>query len=509
MKKEIVIVGGGTAGWLTALYVNRIYGADANITLVESDSIGILGAGEGTLPIFISTLAQFRIDLNDFVSKTNATYKIGINFENWNGDDKTYFHAFGTTVHVKSPYTFNDMASPADVSVGNEYVGYLLKNNLSLDDCVLSNALLKHNKSPFAKIDNNIKLSNYYALHSDASLAAKYFRNIAEERGVKRVEGLVSSFTQNSKGDIISINLENGTKIKSNFVFDCSGFARLIIGKLYKTEWKSYEEHLTVNSAIPFFLPKSDTLPPYTKAIAMKYGWMWQIPLQNRWGCGYVFDDRYISFDEAQQEVEEYLGHPIKINRKIKFKAGSFKKVWVNNCIAIGLSSGFTEPLEATSVWIAITQLDLLRRFELDNPTDKIVELYNNRFCEMNDDILDFLQFHYITKRKDTEFWRYYTEKAPMQKSLEAMDAKWKTRCPTASDFSNLHYFNTGFFSWHSYIYVGVGLGYFDTNLFTSEYEKFNQKSMMEYHHKRNMDMINEVVDNSYSVSDALKTLKL
>ena len=506
MKKEFVIVGGGTAGWMTALYLNRILGSDANISLIESERIGILGAGEGTIPMFISTLSQLKIDFNDFVKYTNATYKVGINFENWNGDNKNYFHSFGVTNGMYSPYNFYDEnPNPYDVSIGNEYLGYLMNNELSINDCSLSNALVQNNKSPFLKTKDGIQLTNFYALHFDASLAAKYFRNLAENRGVKRIEGTISNFSQNLNGDVVSIHLEDGTPIKSDFVIDCSGFARLVIGNLFKTEWKSYEDYLTVNSTIPFFLPPSEDIKSYTRAIAMKYGWMWISPLQSRHGCGYIFDDKYINADEAKKEVEEYLGREISVIKEIKFKAGSFKKVWVNNCLAIGLSTGFTEPLEATSIWIAITQLDCLHKKNLLNPTKEEIDMYNELFCKMNDDILDFVQFHYFTKRKDTPFWKYYNDNVPMQPSLKEMTEKWKTQCITPSDFRNTQYFRTNFFSWHTYMYIGVGLDYFDKNLFLNEYQKFSKKDKLELHHNKNMENIKYVIDNSYNVSDALK----
>lgn len=506
MKKEFVIVGGGTAGWLTALYLKKILQDNANISLIESEKIGILGAGEGAIPIFISTLTQLKIDYNDFVNKTNATYKVGINFENWNGDGSNYYHAFGVTKGKYSPFAFSDESSnPLNTSIGNEYIGYLIKNGLSINDYLLSNALLKNNKSSFLKTDAGIELVNYYALHFDASLAAKYLKNVAIERGVKHIEGVVSNFKQNTEGDIISINLENGLEVKSDFVFDCSGFARLIIGGLYNTEWKSYEDYLTVNSTIPFFLPPSEDIKSYTRGIAMKYGWMWISPLQSRHGSGYIFDDRYIDEEQAKQEVEEYFGNDVKIIKKIKFKAGSYRKVWVNNCIAVGVSTGFTEPLEATSIWISITQLDFLNGYDLLNPNKKSIDSYNKMFCDLNDDILDFVQFHYFTKRNDTPFWRYYNENVPMQDSLKGMVEKWKHTCPTADDFSNPNFFRTNFFSWHTYMYIGVGLDFFDKNLFVKKYEEFDRKDKLELHHLENTKNIKHIIENALTVPDALK----
>jgi hypothetical protein len=151
----------------------------------------------------------------------------------------------------------------------------------------------------------------------------------------------------------------------------------------------------------------------------------------------------------------------------------------------------------------------MLNKNDINNPTESIIEKYNNRFCEMNDDILDFVQFHYFTKRKDTEFWKYYTEKAPMQPSLKGMHERWKYKSPSLEDFTNPNYFKTDFFSWHSYMYIGVGLDYFDNNLFLKEYEKFDKKDKLELHHKNNMNNIKYVIDNSYSVADAIKNIKL
>jgi tryptophan halogenase len=278
-----------------------------------------------------------------------------------------------------------------------------------------------------------------------------------------------------------------------------------VIGDLYKTEWKSYEDYLTVNSTIPFFLPPSDDIKSYTKGIAMKYGWMWISPLQSRHGSGYIFDDRYIDEIEAKKEVEEYFGHEVKVIKKIKFKAGSYKKVWVNNCIAVGVSTGFTEPLEATSIWISLTQLDDLTKWDLLNPNSKTIDLYNKKFCDLNDDILDFIQFHYFTKRKDTPFWRYYNENVPMQYSLKGMVDVWKTRCPITEDFSNPNFFRTNFFSWHTYMYIGVGLNYFDNNLFVNAYEKFDRKNKLKLHHTENIKNVNYIINNSLTVADAIK----
>jgi tryptophan halogenase len=291
---NIVIVGGGAAGWLSALFVEKNFDNPKTITLIESEEIGILGAGEGSvglMPIFLQSL---DIDVYEFLVEVNGTPKLGINFENWNGDGESYLH------HFKHMPEF-------DISKSiKEYYGYLYKNGLRIKNNEITSTVVNSSKI-------HPKLSASF--HFDAHLVAKYLRKIAESKGIVRVEGIVKSFSQKPNGDIVEINLESGKSIKSDFVFDCSGFKRLIIGELFKTKWKDYSDILPVNSAIPFFLPQSDVeIKPHTRAIAMKYGWTWMIPLQNRWGCGYIYDDSYINEEEAKKEVSEFLGNSIEFN---------------------------------------------------------------------------------------------------------------------------------------------------------------------------------------------------
>jgi len=338
---KIVILGGGTAGWLTALFIKKIYNK-SDVILIESETIGILGAGEGSTPNFPDLIKSLNIDELDFLKNTKSTLKEGIDFINWRGDDSSYLHDF------KGPY------------------GY----------------------------------------HFDARLVADYFKKIALERDIIHIIGDVISF-QKYKDNILSLTLENGESIDIDFIFDCSGFARLVLGKELNGEWVDTTDYLTVNSAIPFFLPMKDDLTEKsitrTNAIAMKYGWMWQIPLQHRWGCGYVFDDKYLNSEDAKKEVEEFLGHTIDVPRTIKFKSGYYKEVWKGNCIAIGLSSSFFEPLEATSLMGAIMQLNLFKnpKYSFKNKSE-----YNRLIEDKNKEIQAFIQHHYICDKKDTSFWK-------------------------------------------------------------------------------------------------------
>jgi tryptophan halogenase len=482
---NIVIVGGGTAGWLSALFVQKNFDNPKTITLIESEEIGILGAGEGSvglLPIFLQSL---DIDVYEFLSAVNGTPKLGVNFENWNGDGDSYLH------HFKHQSEF-------DISKTiKEYYGYLYENKLDIQTHEITSVVANSGKT-------HPKLSTSF--HFDAHLVAKYLRKIAETKGIIRIEGIVKSFAQKSNGDISEIRLENGQVVKSDFVFDCSGFKRLIIGELFKSKWKDYSDILPVNSAIPFFLPQSDIeIKPHTRAIAMKYGWMWMIPLQNRWGCGYVFDDTYINSDEAKKEVEDFLGHNIDVNRTIKFKAGRYEDFCVNNCIAIGLSSGFTEPLEATAIMVIMFGLyavmNVNKKYKSFDDF-RFKKEYNSYMSAVCDDTADFLQFHYFTKRNDTEFWKKVTNNPIKSKHLvENIESFSKGNGFVSTTHTNV-------FVESSYMLVGNGIEYFDKNFFMEYYKKYANKEIIENIHKRNLENIKTVIKESTDLVSSLKILK-
>ncbi len=500
MRKEIVIVGGGTAGWLTALAMEKLMGYDANITLIESEEIGIIGAGEGSTPNFPGLLNWLGIDYVDFLVKTNATYKIGISFENWNDKGETYFHPF-SAFHNKFDWT-----SLNKKEIGVEYLGYLNKNDLKLDEHILSSVLAKNNLSPLtiSKIDGK-ENSVHYSFHFDAHSVAKYLRKIGERRKIKRVEGVVKGFKIDKDNQIKKIYLKGNIIIKSDFVFDCSGFKRLIIGKLFETSWKSYKDSLKVNTAIPFFLPQEKDLKPYTRAIAMKYGWMWQIPLQHRWGCGYIFDKNFINIDEAKKEVCDFLGTEIQFGKAIEFDAGRYENVWVNNCVAIGLSAGFTEPIEATSIFNVINQLSCISKdniLDYLNGDRQFYKEYNGWIAKLNDDVMDFLQFHYFTNRKDTKFWSDYFENSHKSESLKKKLKKWKFAKPSEFDFEKESF---GLANW---LCVGAGIKYFEDDYFIEHYNNSILKNEITEHHKLQIKNIEEVRKISVNQSKAIDFLK-
>lgn len=442
--KNISIIGGGTAGWLTALFLKHNF-PKHNITLIESSSIGILGAGEGTTPAFVGFLRSIGIDPYDLIAKTKGSFKQGICFENWNGDNKKYFHEFYTENYL-SHFSFAPMFSH---SCYHYYIKKIISENKNLDNYLYTPLLSYKNKVDPRNIS--------FAIHFDAVILADYLKNIALERGVKRIEGIVEDVFLNENGFISEIILKN-KKIITDFVFDCSGFKRAILGKKLNTKWISYEKWLPMNSAIAFPMKADKKIMPYTQAIAMKNGWIWRIPLQHRYGAGYIFDSNYTNETEALKEAEKYFKKKLNVVNRFKFSAGRFEKVWSKNCIAIGLSSGFTEPLEATSIWLSVTHLDTLKHYfsVMEKHNESLIENYNKLASANNDNIKDFIFYHYLTKRKDSKFWiNFKKERYSLYKEIPFLN-NFINNKSTIYDFNFQHGLTS--FGINSFYQVGHGL---------------------------------------------------
>lgn len=410
---NIVIVGGGTAGWMTALYAQRVL-PHTKITLIESESIGILGAGEGSTPAMVSFLDFVGIPVSELVANCRTTIKNSIKFVNWRGNGDTYHHAF----NIQS--LFDPESMDGNFYIGRSssvYAPWAVNRDMTLDPIYLPAVLANQNKVPLiAKYDgdqafdspmSNFEASAFYSLHFDASLIAKYLRAVAESRGVVRIEGIVDEVLINEQGNVSSVRV-NDLLVHGDFFFDCTGFRRLIIGQSYNAHWNSYSDYLPNDKAMPFFTETDSTaVPPYTEAIAMSNGWMWRIPLQHRTGNGYVYDSSRLSDDDAKDEIEKLLGHEVTVPRVFSFKAGCYETPWVNNCCAIGLSTGFIEPLEAMSIATTIASLDEILGDPIGfmNYTQNKIDSYNKRVVSYNHEVRDFLYLHYLTRRADTEYW--------------------------------------------------------------------------------------------------------
>lgn len=487
MKRQIAVVGGGTAGWLSALYAKKLYGQDADVKLIESEEIGILGAGEGSTAIFVLFLRDLGIDLVEFLREVNGTHKIGVSFENWNGDNKKYIHDFFSTDAKRNP------------TATLEYIGYIIKNKFDFDEALVSKKLAYENNSPILLDGAELV---HHSFHFDAHLVAKYLRKIAEQRGVIRIEGVVSDFGLNKFNGIGTIKLKDGLEIKTDFVFDCSGFARLGIGKFFKGNWISYKDRLTVNTALPFQLPPdTDHIKPYTRAIAMKYGWVWQIPLQNRWGCGYVFDSNYISVSEAKSEVENYFGIKLDSDRTIKFEAGRYNEIWIKNCVAVGLSGTFVEPLEATSIGMTISVLKFFTRNEIDFIDNYKINSFNLTFNRVVDDIVDFLQYHYITNRRDSAFWDFYRDENNYSKALKGYIKSIRENLSVNLGLS--------IFAETSYTTVGYGLEQISDEQFIKKYEQLKLKNKDIDIVYKEMDKIRDQLNRNQKIISELEYINL
>ncbi|MGX5175527.1 tryptophan halogenase family protein [Aliikangiella sp. IMCC44653] len=398
--KKVVIVGGGASGWMSASMLIKIFGNQLDITLVESEQIGILGVGEATIPTISLFNQKLGIDEVDFVKATQGTFKLGIQFENWDKIGSSYIHAFGQMGASIGPSQFHH---------------YWLRDQLSnsqtnLWDYSINAKLAKENKfAKFKNQANNPITELQYAYHFDAQLYANYLRNYSEKLGVKRIEGIVSQVNKNSEnGFIESVLLKNGQEVCGDLFIDCTGFRALLIGDSLGIEYDNWSKWLPMNSAVAVPCKTTKPIRPYTRSIAHKAGWQWEIPLQHRVGNGHVFCSDYISDQDATDTLMQNIQGPALADpRVLKFTTGKRHKFWEKNCVAIGLSSGFLEPLESTA--LHLVQASIVRLVQLfPNTGINQVDIneYNRQADSEYERIRDFIILHYIaTERNDSQFW--------------------------------------------------------------------------------------------------------
>ena len=401
--KKIVIVGGGSAGWMCAAALSRVLGGqDCNISLVESDEIGTVGVGEATIPPMASFNEILGVAENEFMQATQGTFKLGIEFVNWGSLGHSYIHPFG------------NFGADIDSLPFHQYWIKGHQRGVIPDLSTFSLAAVASLKNRFTKpvsIKNSPLAEIAYAYHFDAGLYAKYLRNYAEARGVHRIEGKIGRANLNSDtGFIESVVLQNGHVIEGEFFIDCSGFRGLLIEEALKTGYHDWTNFLPCDRAVAVPCERTEPLLPYTRSTAHSAGWQWRIPLQHRTGNGHVFCSQYMSEDEATHILLSNLdGAPTAEPRTLKFVTGKRKKFWNKNCVALGLSSGFMEPLESTSLHLIQTGISKLINLFPDKRFDKVNEdKYNEQSHDEFDRIRNFIILHYwATDREDSEFWRY------------------------------------------------------------------------------------------------------
>ncbi|GGE74580.1 tryptophan halogenase family protein [Sphingomonas prati] len=401
--RKVVIVGGGTAGWMTAAALSRAVSADVSVTLVESEEIGTVGVGEATIPSLLDFNRIIGIDEDAFVRATQATFKLGIRFRDWGriGDD--YLHPFGTHGRDVAGVSFHQLWLRAAARGETATPG-------PIGDYCLSHVAARLGRFNRPVADPSAVLSTLsYAFHFDAGLYAAYLRTLSKAAGATRVEGRIAGVVRNAEtGFIDAVTLADGRRVDGELFVDCSGFRSLLLGDALGVPFTSWQHWLPCDRAWAVPSTRQGPLTPYTRATADRAGWRWRIPLQHRVGNGHVYSSAYSDDDTAVRALLDGLeGTPLAEPRQLRFVAGRRERLWEKNCVAIGLAGGFLEPLESTSIHLiqsGITRLLSLFPDRSFNPVE--IAEYNRLLLREYDQVRDFIILHYhATTRSDSPFW--------------------------------------------------------------------------------------------------------
>jgi tryptophan 7-halogenase len=401
---SIVIVGGGSAGWMTAAALSHLVPGLRSIQLIESDEIGTVGVGEATVPHLRLFNEALQIDEAEFVRAVSGTFKLGIEFVDWGRIGSRYIHGFGSIGHEYRNLPFHQYWLKLRAQGKARDIGeYSLNTAAAPAGKFMSSASDVPAQSPLGNIS--------YAYHFDAGLYANYLRRRAEARGVKRIEGQVVDVTlRGEDGFIESVTLKNGAKVAGELFIDCSGFRGLLIEQTLKAGYEDWTHWLPCDRAVAVPSAKTGAATPLTRSTARAAGWQWRIPLQHRTGNGYVYSSAHLSDDEAAATVLGHLdGRALAEPRVLRFTTGRRREVWSRNCVAIGLSSGFLEPLESTSIYLIQSGIARLIDMFPDRHMNPVLrQRYNAQSTFETERIRDFLILHYCaTERRDTPFWQY------------------------------------------------------------------------------------------------------
>ncbi len=401
--KNIIIVGGGTAGWMSAALMAKRFAQTHKITVIESEQIGTVGVGEATIPGIRDLNAILGFDENEFMRETQATIKLGIEFNNWNYQDSSYMHGFGNLGY-----------NLAGVSFHHYWLRYLANGGKN-DIWAYAPSVRAAYSHKFERIETFHKSpieGPTQAFHFDAGLYAKYLRKFAESLGVVRQEGIIASVQKHGEtGFLIGVKLQTGEVFEGDFFVDCSGFRSLLLGQELGVAYQDWSKWLPCDRAIAIPCARgNERLLPYTKATAHSAGWQWRIPLQHRTGNGHVYSSSFMDDDEGLDILLANLDNrPTAEPNKIRFTTGRREKFWHKNCVAIGLSGGFLEPLESTSIHLIQNHIGkLLQFFPQKDISQSLQDEYNRQAAQEFELIRDFLIVHYyVTERDDSQFWKY------------------------------------------------------------------------------------------------------
>jgi tryptophan 7-halogenase len=444
---SIAIVGGGTAGWMAASVLARaLTGSDCKITVVESPDIGIVGVGEATIPPILDLLRFLDIDETDFVRHTQATYKLGIRFTDWARVGHTYWHPFGTLGAPINRRPFHHAWHKA------RFEGLAPR----LPDYSLCAALGDRGRFLFPEPKGAGPASGLrYALHFNAGLVAEYLAAYARRLGVTHLQRTLHAATVDSDGRIDELVMTDGSRLKAEFYIDCSGFRGVLIEQTLKTGYVNWSDVLPCDRAVALPTESGAVRPPFTESTALSAGWRWRIPLQSRVGNGYVYSSAHVDDDQALIELLRALGEkPLAAPRLLRFTTGRRRLFWNGNCVALGLASGFLEPLESTSIHLVASGLySLLEHFPDRTLAQSNIDSYNAALIYEFERVRDFIVLHYcLTDRTDTPLWAHCnTMRVPdsLRERIELFKATGRIRPKAGELFTDLSWF---------YIFDGMGV---------------------------------------------------
>lgn len=454
--KRVLIVGGGSAGWITAAYMDAVLNGprskSVDITLIESPDVGRIGVGEATVPSLRDTMRTIGIDEKTFMSAADGSFKQAIKFVNWlHNDGHAYYHPFdrrpaGRVDRAGLSWLTSDRSSPFASTVSVQP---------GLCDAGLAPKMLEHP-------DYEGPLS--YAYHVDAEKLADTLCEVAVSRGVTHLKGFVTEVQRQETGDIAAVLTREGQRIEADLFVDCTGFASLLIEKTLGVEFEDYSQWLLCDRAVAMRVPYDVYYPgqrrPYTVSTALSNGWVWDVALAGRRGTGYVYSSRYLDDAAAEAELRRHEGkHCVDLPaRQLKFRVGRRAQAWSRNCVAIGLSSGFIEPLESTGLFLVeLSVATLCEYFPFTRDTDALAASYNRILQDRYEEILDFIVLHYcLSRRTDTQFWREVQKPERIPERLRDRLDMWRYKSPSFSDFHD----SIQLFSHHTYEYVMYGMDF-------------------------------------------------
>ncbi len=465
MLKNVVVVGGGTSGWMTASYLTAAFGDRLNVTLVESNIVGRIGVGEATFSTVRHFFEYLGLEEKDWMPACNATYKLAIRYEGWREEGHAFYHPFERQ-RVVDGFTLTDwwLKNPPSDRFDKDcfLVGGLcdnLKSPRSLDSILFERDLGERSSYRTTLAEQSTQFP--YAYHFDATLVANFLRDYTVTRGATHVLDDVVDVALDERGWISHVVTKEHGNVTGDLFIDCTGFRSLLLGKALEEPFVSYQDSLPNDSAVALRVPlnmENEGLRPYTRATTQEAGWIWTIPLFDRVGTGYVYASDYSTPEQAEQVLREFVGpaaDELEANH-IKMRIGRSQRHWVNNCVAIGLSSGFVEPLESTGIFFIQHAIEQLVKHLPDSRWDEgLRDSYNSLVNRCMDGVREFLFLHYYAaKRADNQYWRD-TKKRALPDGLAERLERWKTRLPdTESVYPHYHGFEA-----YSYVCMLLGLG--------------------------------------------------